>query len=1523
MKKRILALVLAFMMTASLGYTALAESMPEADTVEPQVETASDTAGSVSSTEGESGAVMVLDASDSEAEPTDPQGTESSEKGETGEQPGETGEQADASGEPQEQPGEGQQQEENPVRQPSDGSGAVTSGTETTEDDALTGDENGDPAVETQTVTTWTWNDEQQVLQQDGDIWGLGLAGVEELNEEIWAEVQTLLPQSIFATVENVTEPVVLALSWTLDGTTAKATLVDAGYVLAETAPALVVTLQAGNAEIFTQLPSGDPPYKDKQIEGISPNGTTIDLFDYWITSRTAADNNNGTDDVFLNSGINAGHALLFGNGMNTYTTNIGSDRRPNYQQTLGNWNSWTGNDSPYTGIVSDKLVDGYPQLNSSRVDTSNQYLLSDLQNRNGSESLAYLFDPDITLDNGKASYEDVQGLLQVDDNGYYYYDSTQNYAVYYADTNAFTLYKLKGVSPGGLSPAGQFFPFNAANADGGTGWNSVYERYYYNLMNTNMSTDAAMNHYFGIHMSTRFVQQFDGHTDNQKGTAVTYDFSGDDDVWIYIDDVLVADLGGIHDAASVNINFATGVISINGEAQNQRLGQILGYNSNTLPNDTYHTLDFFYLERGNTDSNMYLKYNLVSVPESSIIKVDQTGDPVADASFTLYMADQNYNISTKVATDTTDRDGEFVLQDEEGYIVSLQELWDDMNKADLVYTTAEGEKRANLILQETGKPEGYRSNETIHLYLVESGNGKILLLSDNYWETGAYAYANETISMDGKVSYNGGSADLARGGTLFAVVLRRNKVNTDPLADKWSLVTGSATDGWHTSDPLETGTAGIQTILEELKQNPDNYFVAQLDASGAYKLTVSDLPGDVMKYYYMLGNKEKNEAEYTVAFYYTSAPSVDQANSGNTWRVTDSDGWSRVFSSDVYVPNIKNRLFVQKVSDTGDTLTGAEFSLYEENQITVNSDGSYTIAENAEPYDTVTTADLTKDANGIYLPGGGIFPTSGHVLAEGTYYLVETSAPTGYDISTTPVKVIVDDTGVYADAGVADDGIEVSRGVGSIVKSMAQFASMGDIDATLNNIVAKFYTIPSETSLASGDFEDFTWRSFDGVSETFQPAEGVTYHPTYWYSDGTYTLYDANNPSAGGTALGMHMAYSATTAALEYGPGVKVTDGNAVSLMTTDVGWSNLMIEQCYEHSRAHTAQGYDVTDLSGMDLTNLFSGTVIVQVTNNTHYDTSLTINKQVDGLEAEDVANVAYTFTVTKLAENGTGVDTDYNESVMVKVGGANPVAQSFRNGVLTVSRTGVGAIQILNLADGNYQVAETSSNPTVVTTENEQYNWTSVSFGDGETTETVYVAADAQNAAQSVTATNHYEEAMQTLIVTKDVEGTMGDKTMDFTFTLRVTKNGADYTGTVSATKTGTGIDTADTSPLTGSNGTYTFTLKDDQQIAIVLPYGCEATVTETAVTGYETKSRSYVTGNTASNYSEVGVYNQTVTLNDNYTVDFLNTMNLDTPITGVDNETPVYQTMIIAGAIGAVVVCGSAFLIWRRRRRDWM
>lgn len=106
--------------------------------------------------------------------------------------------------------------------------------------------------------------------------------------------------------------------------------------------------------------------------------------------------------------------------------------------------------------------------------------------------------------------------------------------------------------------------------------------------------------------------------------------------MWIFIDGVLVADLGGIHNAVSSSINFSTGEIKVNGGAGSGEGGALTtnlkevfekagqagdteNWNENTFADDTFHTLHFFYLERGNGASNMSLKFNLMTILESEI----------------------------------------------------------------------------------------------------------------------------------------------------------------------------------------------------------------------------------------------------------------------------------------------------------------------------------------------------------------------------------------------------------------------------------------------------------------------------------------------------------------------------------------------------------------------------------------------------------------------------------------------------------------------------------------------------------------------------------------------------------------------------------------------------------------------------------------------------------------------------------------------------------------------------------------
>ena len=1056
-------------------------------------------------------------------------------------------------------------------------------------------------------VVSWEWVDDQQLLTRLEDGWGMGLPGAGEDNPLTREAVAELLPGAITAMTHSG-EEVTLEISWDLtalpeesipDGDYSLTAALPEAYALTDEAEALAATLQVGGAETYIELPSGDPPLSGHIINGLSPNGTTIDLFDYWITTQTAEDDVQHKDE-FVNQGINAKHALLFGKGMSN-------------ANELGSWNIWTNSDNPEIGIVQNELgKDGFPVLN-----LGDQINASKLIGRDGTESLAYLFDT--TPHDGKAAYTDVRGLLQVDEAGYYYYDSTKNYAVFYADANSFVLYDLPGVTPGGSSPVGQFFPFNAA---GKKVMNVEVDNKTYSLVNTQSSLNESINHYFGIHMSTRFIQQNDGYTDHTHKTPVTYEFSGDDDIWIFIDGKLVADLGGIHNSASVDINFVTGEIKINGTAQNKTLGRLLGYEGDTLPDNTYHTLDFFYLERGNTDSNMNLKYNLVTIPESDLIKVDQLGNPVPGAEFALYAAD-DVGRSNPIATGTTDSRGEFVFvrKKESGneFPITITELYN-------IYKNTFDKKKNNLILKETETPPGYRSMGEIGLYFYKADDAPdsdVLLLSNSTWDKGAYAMPKVTATTRNEISL----LELAAGDEvketvtlvgdgavenplMFAVVFQKQ-----PGGNTWLPVSGDPLTGWtvHQDNSWES-------VLAAAQKNP---YIFQIGSSGAYQVEIDNLPGDIKTYYYICGDEEA--AKYSIAYYYTKADSLDAATEKDTWRIADRDTWNplnRAFAMSLYVSNIKNRLLVQKVDEADNPITGATFYLYEKNDVTIAPDGTVTVNSGATPYDSLVTQPIDDI---LKLDGGGIFPTDGKVLKEGEYYLVEETPPYGYVANSTPVHIVVDNTGVYANAGTKDDCITVLRGVGSVMRSVVQFATD------------------------------------DGVDTTLQGIRAVLAYDLQYKADGSFS-WDADASWQLGKDV-LHLQYANENTMLDYGLYDTSVEGTLDNLtLKTDTGWSKLLIRQCYDHGGTGGEDPLK-TPLGDADITNLFSGTVTVRVTN-VRKIVNVTIEKKVTGNLGDHTKQFAFKVQSSLPMEAGNNYELfdkgktatfslAHNQSVTLKV------------------------------------------------------------------------------------------------------------------------------------------------------------------------------------------------------------------------------------------------------------------------------
>lgn len=181
-------------------------------------------------------------------------------------------------------------------------------------------------------------------------------------------------------------------------------------------------------------------------VDKMRPEGITINLFDYWLDEQGSQDDSNPAD--YQNLGINENHRLKFGKGMPTLhppETEHSNENKTAIERALeeGNINAWTNGARPMAGIVASTLgADGYPVLNEKL----------------GSEPLGYLFNNN--SGSGKEAYLDVGGLLRQDSEGYFYYNSQENFAEFNETTNNVTLYNQKGVDAAGTSPNGQFFPF-------------------------------------------------------------------------------------------------------------------------------------------------------------------------------------------------------------------------------------------------------------------------------------------------------------------------------------------------------------------------------------------------------------------------------------------------------------------------------------------------------------------------------------------------------------------------------------------------------------------------------------------------------------------------------------------------------------------------------------------------------------------------------------------------------------------------------------------------------------------------------------------------------------------------------------------------------------------------------------------------------------------------------------------------------------------------------------------------------
>lgn len=309
---------------------------------------------------------------------------------------------------------------------------------------------------------------------------------------------------------------------------------------------------------------------------------------------------------------------------------------------------------------------------------------------------------PDGGIFNSDATVKDIYTGVEMPfayENGTYTFDASVNGAYFYANSTQGSttaqsngrLYFNKGKpqSNGGSYGDGSttvWMPFNSTRSING---------------------ENDCDYHFGMRTTIPFTMTANGKVDpnNDSSKDITFSFSGDDDVWVFIDGQLVIDLGGIHNRLDATINFAENTWSIS--ESNTSNVPVADYNhaaiSGTLFNDgnttgtlnqtreTFaatdsHELTIFYLERGAGSSNCKIQFNLPMKDTLSVKKLvrdtDSANNPLdaetlaqinnRDFGFTLYkdgvaVANVNYSLlnvnGQYISTPSTDANGHFTLK--------------------------------------------------------------------------------------------------------------------------------------------------------------------------------------------------------------------------------------------------------------------------------------------------------------------------------------------------------------------------------------------------------------------------------------------------------------------------------------------------------------------------------------------------------------------------------------------------------------------------------------------------------------------------------------------------------------------------------------------------------------------------------------------------------------------------------------------------------------------------------------------
>lgn len=397
-----------------------------------------------------------------------------------------------------------------------------------------------------------------------------------------------------------------------------------------------------------TSRENNDVPTKNFKANAVNYN-----------TQYDAGGNVTNTFNTYLNALYDTAYAnpLFFGY-VDPKTTEVAGNQNFRIQDNLAM--RWDDNHAYYASVQG---LAGNTLSSTSKNENGCGYLLT----ADGSGNMP-LFDYDKLKSNSNVASSVYEGLNfpfnESTFNGIttYSYDSftDKNRVI---DTDDFKVDKYSNATVGNDKGVG-FFPFDKTTA-----------------------TKNANKYGYGTEFDIDFYMSETGKLTAADGTQkdITFNFSGDDDVWVYVDGVLVLDLGGAHKVSSGSINFSNMQViykaavdssdNINNRTADPKtddkyatdekyvttvdLAKIFKANGaefNNKNSSKKHTLQMFYMERGSFDSNCSISFNLpqnTGLLVRNDVNFDSVNPGLKDATMGVANKDYfSYMIENKYASD-------------------------------------------------------------------------------------------------------------------------------------------------------------------------------------------------------------------------------------------------------------------------------------------------------------------------------------------------------------------------------------------------------------------------------------------------------------------------------------------------------------------------------------------------------------------------------------------------------------------------------------------------------------------------------------------------------------------------------------------------------------------------------------------------------------------------------------------------------------------------------------------------------